>query len=194
MEIEFGIVSEIDPVACTVRVKIPMRDDIVSPPMFVLQRATKDTKWYALPAVNEHVVFLRSKDGATGVVLGAIYSQRDETDSTLQSEEMTGVKFPDGSVVSFDSDTSTLIIDSRSAVEITADSEISAKVGTTEVSLSTSKVKVKTAGASLKTLLDDILDACIAETHTTPMGPTSPPINVASYVAAKATVALLLDA
>lgn len=193
MNIEIGIVTQVDisDKVVTARVKMTERDDIVSPPLYILQQGTRDTKSLWLPAVNEQVIFARFEGGASGVILGSVYSARDTTDTDLRSDTTRGVVFPDGSRAVWDD--GDLTVTSTGSVIVDAATEIQAKVGTTEVKLTTSKIKVATAAGSLKGILDDILDAAIAETHPTAVGPTGPPINVASYIAAKALVALVFE-
>ena len=201
MNLEIGIVTQVDisAEAVTARVSIAERGGIVSPPLYILQQGSKETKSLWLPAINEQVIFMRFEGGASGVILGSVYSARDTTAAELQSDTTRGVVFPDGSMAVWDDGkltvetTKDVIVTSAAKVTVDASTEIKATVGTTEVKLTGSKIKIATAAGSLKGILDSILDAAIAETHTTPLGPTSPPINVASYVAAKVTVGLVFE-
>ena len=211
MEIELGIVSsvEIDGTTCKARVQMTTRGNAVSPPLFVVQMGTHENKSLWLPKKDEQVVFVLTEQGKSGFIFGAIYSKRDETHADLQSETVSGTVFADGSRVFFDESTSELKVDARSKVTVTADTEITATVdscqikvtaseiiakkGTTQVKVA-AKVSIKTAAGSLFTILDNILTAQIAETHGTPLGPTTPPLNVAAYAAEKVQLALVMEA
>lgn len=208
--LEFGIVDTVlvEDGKCMARVRIPERGDIVSPPMYVLQQGTRETKAFWVPKVNEQVAFIRRDDGAAGVILGAFYSTRDQTDADLNAEGQTGTVFADGTSVIYDENTGELTIDSVGKVIVTAADEISATVGTCEVKLTSTeaimkkgttqvkvaaKVNIETAAGSLFAVIDDMLTANIAETHPTAVGPSGPPVNVASYVAAKIALGLVME-
>ena len=211
MEPRIGIVSSIEVVenALTARVKMTDRGGAVSPPMFILVSGSKDNKSVWTPKVNEQVAYLSMDGGRSGVILGAIYSARDTTPDDLRSETVTGTVFADGSRAFFDESNSTLVVDARSNVTVTADDEISATVDTCEVKLTAAeiiakkgttqvkvaaKVSIKTAAGSLFTNLDGELTQLIAETHVTPLGPTSPPINAPAYTAIKTNLGLVMEA
>jgi len=208
--LEFGIVDTVlvEDGKCMARVRIPERGDIVSPPMYVLQQGTRETKSFWVPKVNEQVAFIRRDDGAAGVILGAFYSTRDQTDADLNAEGQTGTVFADGTSVIYDENTGELTVDSVGKVIVTAADEISATVGTCEVNITSAeilvkkgttqvkvgaKVNIETAAGSLYTILDTILTQMIAETHPTAMGPSGPPINAAAYAAQQATLGLVLE-
>jgi phage baseplate assembly protein V len=209
--IQIGIVSsvEIDATTCKVRVKQTTHDDAVAVPMFVLQLGTLENKALWMPKVNEQVAYVLTEQGKSGFILGAIYSKRDELHADLQAEGVSGTVYSDGSRVFFDESTSTLVVDARSRVTVTADDEITATVdsceikvtaaeivakkGTTQVKVA-AKVSISTAAGSLFTNLDGELTQLIAETHVTPLGPTSPPINAPAYTAIKANLALVMEA
>ena len=55
------------------------------------------------------------------------------------------------------------------------------------------KYTLSNAVESLASILSDLMDAHIAETHTTGTGPSGPPINLASYQAIKTRLDLLLE-
>ena len=55
------------------------------------------------------------------------------------------------------------------------------------------KYTLSNAVQSLAVILADLMDAHIAETHTTPSGPSGPPINLATYTAIKTRLDLLLE-
>lgn len=197
-----AIVTEVDPATCTARVRIPEADNMVSPFLRIIIPTSRATKRFYLPSVDEQVAVLMRDDGTEGVILGAVYSQRDTTHSDINTEGVSGVVFEDGTRVIMDANSSTLTVDSRSDVIVTADRDCTV-TATREASLNSSQTIVKTTptgvtvskGAlSLKTELSNILTALQAETHPTLVGPSGPPVNVAAYIAAAANIALLFEA
>ncbi len=209
--IEIGIVSslEISATSCKARVKMTTREDAVSPPLFIVQFGTLENNSVWKPKVNEQVAFMLTEGGKSGFILGSIYSKRDEMHADLQDEGVTGTVYSDGSRVFFDEATSVLTVDARSKVVVTADDEISATVDTCEIKVTGSeivakkgttqvkvaaKVSIKTAAGSLFTILDTLLTAMAAETHGTAVGPTTPPLNVASYITAKTQLGTVMEA
>jgi len=54
-------------------------------------------------------------------------------------------------------------------------------------------ISIKNTAFSLKTILDQLLDAIMKITHTTPSGPSGPPINSAEFSALKMQLASLLQ-
>lgn len=211
MEIDLGIVSsvEIDGTTCKARVQMTTRDNAVSPPLFVVQMGTHENKSLWLPKVDEQVVFVLTEQGKSGFIFGAIYSKRDETHADLQSETVSGTVFADGSRVFFDESTSELIVDARSKVTVTADTEITATVdscqikvtaseiiakkGTTQVKVA-AKVSIKTAAGSLFTILDTLMTQMQAEIHPTAVGPSGPPVNAPAYAAQQVLLGLVMEA
>ena len=197
-----GIVSEVDPEKCTVRVTFPAYDEMVSPPLRVLVPSTRDTKHFYLPTVNSQVVVLLADDGAEGVVLGSIYTQRDPTDGDLQAEGVSGVVFGDGSRVIYDEGSSTLTIDSRSDVVVTVDQDCTIDAtrngelnsGTTQVKVAPGGVTVKKGGTSLKSELVALGNALAIQTHPTSVGPTGPPVNAAAFTNFVTAINLLFEA
>lgn len=190
--LRFGTVSETDGKGMA-RVNFAA-DSIVSNWLHIAVLKSLDDQHLHTYDVGEHVACLVDEHCETGVVLCAVYSKATEPHADLQSADVEGVVFKDGSKVTFNRASSEMVVDSRGKVIVTADTSISAKVGTTEVSLSTSKIKVKNAGASLGPILQNIANGLIVETHTTPLGPTTPPINLATYSAELAKIIALFDA
>lgn len=182
--IELGIVTEVIADKAKIRVRFPRLDDTVSPEMQVIQQATAENKFFSLPKVDEQVACIKHADGVGWVCLGAIYSDRNPTDGDLNSEGLTGVKFSDGSTVIFDESTGHL--------QVEAMGEITAKVGDCEVHIG-SKVSIKNAAGNLFTILDNLGAALQVETHQTPLGTTSVPLNVASYVDFRTQLGLILE-
>ena len=65
-------------------------------------------------------------------------------------------------------------------------------VGASEMEISPTGFAVTKGGESLRTMISDLIDQLVLETHTvTAVGaPTGPPINLAAYQAIKARILL----
>lgn len=125
--------------------------------------------------VNEHVACLMDEDAENGVILGAIYSQVQQPDGG--NKDKVRVKFTDGASVQYD----------RAA------SKLSVKVGTTELDITEDGFVVKRGSETLKAIISDLIDAILAETHPTGVGPSGTPINAAQYTAIKNRLPNLFD-
>lgn len=92
-EMRFGIIQEVDKGKVKVRFD---EDDLVSDWLPVSVFQTKATKVYFKPVVGEHVYCLMDKHLETGVVAGALYSDRDsepgDGSSQLHIETAGGTK------------------------------------------------------------------------------------------------------
>lgn len=183
--LRFGIISESDPAKGLARVKFG-EDGIVTKWLPVLmQKTLQDQHAHSLD-VNEHVVCLMDAHAEEGVILGAIYSTATAPPSDLQSADVAGAVFSDGSKVSFDRSSSTLLVEVAEAGTVTV------KVGTAEHTITANGHTIKNT-MSLKGWLESLCDALLAETHPTGTGPSGPPINAASYTAAKANLANIFE-
>lgn len=164
--LKFGIINDTDAARQVARVLFG-EDGITSDWLPYLVRGSLDTKEaYPLP-VNTHVACLMDCHCEDGVILGAIYSDVDTPDGGG-----VGVyrwHFEDGAEAEYTVGTNTFRF----------------KTGDTEVILTPAGVTVQRAGETLKSLLSDLIDAILAETHTSSSGPTGPPINAAQYTAIK---------
>lgn len=100
-----GVVCEQNAAAGTVKVTREDKGDKVTGELFVLQRGTKATKDFWLPAVGEAVLCLQlpnfsGKGTGEGFVLGAYYSTVDAP--VESSTAARSVHFADGSYVKSD--------------------------------------------------------------------------------------------
>lgn len=80
--IRVGYVSSVNAVEGTARVTFPDSENIVSSPLQVVTRGTKNTKDFWLPAIDDQVLCIMMPDesgkGITeGYVIGALYSSID---------------------------------------------------------------------------------------------------------------------
>ena len=75
---QFGIVSAIDESSHSLRVKIPVLDDMVTDWLPMATPAAGGNRFYSLPDEGELVVCLLDVRGETGCVIGAIYNAADK--------------------------------------------------------------------------------------------------------------------
>jgi len=168
--LKYGNISSIDPAGVRARVQFD-DDEIGSGWLPVVVPASGDTKYFRIFTVGEHVACLMDERCENGVILGAIYDQNNrQSDATAG---LTRIDFGDGSVVEYDTATK--------VAKIT--------VGTNSVEVSSAGFSISSAADSLKTIMTDLLTANETETHGTPAGPSTPPVNVAVYTAIKARIA-----
>ncbi len=99
-----GLVSKLNPADGTVVVVRPDKDNRPTAPLRVLQRGTKETKEYWMPAIDDQVLCIllpnsSGKGPSEGYVVGAVYSDVDtpaENAATTRS-----IRFPDGSLIQY---------------------------------------------------------------------------------------------
>lgn len=191
--VHYGYISEVDPAKGLARVDWADRG-IPTPWLPVIYAGTHADKYQFTPAIGQQVVFHLNEDGVTGYIAGAIHSEPDTPDNTLADADVSGVVFADGTKVYYHQGTGTLVVNSVGSVEVTAATEFIATVGTAEVKATTAGLTLKLGAISLKTILSDVLNALMVETHPTPAGPSSVPTNVSSYVTALAKVNTIFEA
>lgn len=75
--LRFGFVTALDAAGCRVRVRFPDLDGLESYWLPVLRPKTHQDKHYCLPDVGEQVACLLDGAGEEGVVLGAVFGDRD---------------------------------------------------------------------------------------------------------------------
>lgn len=95
-----GVVSEIDPATCTARVRFDDLDGLETMRLPVgVQKSLKD-KSYWMPDVGEHVACLLDANAEAGVILCAIYSEKDAP--PIDDPDKRHVRFEDGTTVEYD--------------------------------------------------------------------------------------------
>lgn len=114
-----GIVSTVNHQKATARVYFEDMDDTVSAELKVTMRNTRNTKDYWMPEVEQAVVCLMDgEDYEKGYILASVYSEVDTVPGEfLTSEDVDGIKFPDGSVITYDSINHKLIVDINGEIE-----------------------------------------------------------------------------
>jgi phage baseplate assembly protein V len=174
MKLMFGTVWSSSPDKGTVRVEFA-EDGITTAELPYLVTGGGDNKSiYPLPTGTQ-VACIMDGHCEYGVVLGAIYS--DETVPDGGSDDKFRMVFKDGTSIEYD----------------TADHRLTTMIGDSEFQVSESGFTIKRGGESLFTLLDDVLTAIQAETHTTSTGPSGPPVNIADFAAIAARLPNLFE-
>lgn len=168
--LRFGTISTIDADKGLARVKFE-EDGIVSGwlPILVL-RSQKDKHSFAYD-VNEHVACLMDEHAEDGVILGAIYSAK-ELPGDVKGADKIGIEFENGDRIEQDRQERFLRV----------------VMGETELKVSENGPTVSKASESLKIILSDLVDAILAETHPTAMGPSGTPLNAATYSGIKSRI------
>lgn len=163
----FGTVWSNIPEKGMVRVEFA-EDEITSVELPYLVPGTGgDTKMIYPLAVGTQVACLMDEHLESGVCLGAIYSA--SVAPGAGSATLYRTQYDDGSVVEYDSDTHIFTVNvDQSQFKISEDGFIIAK-----------------GGENLKKIISDLIDAILAETHTTSTGPSGTPINATQYTAIK---------
>lgn len=176
--IRYGRVVDTDPSKARVKVFFE-EDDFTTDWIQILSQGTKDDKFFRVYDKGEAVTCLMDEHADTGVVLGAHYSEKDGTNSDTSGENVTGVKFKDGTTVKYDRDGHRLDV----------------KMGELEFALDKTKgFTIKAGGQSLKEQLNQLLTQLQAETHPTPLGPTGVPINAPVYAQIQQLINLIFEA
>ena len=106
-----GVVSTVYAERATARIVFADRDNLVSAELPVLQGVGLKNKSYLLPDVGESVVALmvpNSEDG-TGFIIGSRY--HDKNQPPAQSQDVSMLKFSDGTSISYNRKTHELKID-----------------------------------------------------------------------------------
>ena len=98
--LRLGIVKEQDASLGRVRVVFDEFDQMLSYWLPIVVAKTQDDKVYWLPDLGEQVVCLMDERDEDGVVLGAIYSQVDNT--PVQSVDKVHLGFKDGTAMEYD--------------------------------------------------------------------------------------------
>jgi len=124
--IRFGKVVAVDEKNARVRVQIEDADAVVTYWLPVLQQKTQDDKHYWLPDVGELVACaFYENDWDTGVVLGAIYNQKDTP--PVASRDKFVIQFKDGTRIEYDRNSHKLTIHCVGDIEIVSDTHITLK-------------------------------------------------------------------
>lgn len=100
--LRFGNIHELNPEKGTCRVFF--KDiDLVTAPLFVLVKNTKENKDEFTFSIGEHVACLMDENNESGVILGSTYTSKDKPKVGKKSIRRTS--FSDGSFIEFNTET-----------------------------------------------------------------------------------------
>lgn len=128
---QFGIVSAIDAAAHSLRVKIPVLDDMVTDWLPMATPAAGGNRFYSLPDVGELVVCLLDARGETGCVIGAIYNSADKPPVSDQNKWVK--RFTNGTVISHDRSSGEVVVETPGKVRIKAAKKVDIQSPETEI-------------------------------------------------------------
>ena len=98
-----GVVTQVIPERCAVRVTFEDRDGLTSAELPVILPSCFKDKFYALPDVDDVVVCLmmpNDPNGNSGYVIGSRYHDKNSPPAT--SQDISMIKFDDGTTISYD--------------------------------------------------------------------------------------------
>lgn len=129
--LQFGIVSAIDAAAHSLRVKIPVLDDMETDWLPMATPAAGGNRFYSLPDVGELVVCLLDARGETGCVIGAIYNAADKPPVSDQNKWVK--RFTNGTVISHDRRSGEVVVETPGKVKIKAAKKVDIQSPETEI-------------------------------------------------------------
>lgn len=116
--IKFGEVTSIFPEKGTV--KVTFQDlNIPSAELYVLQGRTFETKKYSIPKIGEVGICIFPENSYTGFYLGGAFNEVEKIPS-LAGENIEMTLFKDGTIISYDENSSKLYINATKEIEIIA--------------------------------------------------------------------------
>ena len=92
MSLKFGFVTESKPGFA--KVEFP-EEDLISAFLPVIVQQSRDNKAAHTLDINTHVCCVMDKHSENGVILGAIYSERDTVPADLDNSDIEGKVFSD---------------------------------------------------------------------------------------------------
>lgn len=146
--IRVGKVVSINPSKATARVQFSDRDSLVSHDLQVICQTTKDVKEYHMPVIGEDVVCLFMPIGiesGCGFIVGAVYAGSNAVPVTDAAKKH--LKFPDGTVLEYDSKAHILKADVQGAATVKTTGNAAAEVGGTLAAKATGAATVESAAS-----------------------------------------------
>lgn len=120
MTIVKGIIDSVNPKLCTCNVKIPDQDDRIINDLQIVYPGTYGTQDYRMPKVGMTVVCIFDSNNETdGFVIGGVYN--DEQIPPETNADISSTTYPDGSVISYDSNSK------KFSMNLVGDAEIRGK-------------------------------------------------------------------
>ena len=127
--LRWGTVTGVDEAAGSARVQIDDAENIVSMPLRVLQRRTLKDQHQELPDLGEHVACVFAGQGfEQGVILGAVYSDKDPCPCPGKDPHVQYRKFEDGTELEYDRKTHRLTGTVKGWVDLTVERDVTLRV------------------------------------------------------------------
>ncbi|WP_118813959.1 phage baseplate assembly protein V [Neisseria lactamica] len=128
---QFGTVSAVNAAAHSLRVKIPVLDDMETDWLPMATPAAGGNRFYSLPDVGELVVCLLDARGENGCVIGAIYNAADKPPVSDQNKWVK--RFANGTVISHDRGSGEVVVETPGKVKIKAAQKVDIQSPETEI-------------------------------------------------------------
>ncbi|WP_176608553.1 phage baseplate assembly protein V [Neisseria lactamica] len=129
--LQFGIVSAVDEASHSLRVRIPVLDDMETDWLPMVTPAAGGNRFYSLPDVGELVVCLLDARGENGCVIGAIYNAADKPPVSDQNKWVK--RFTNGTVISHDRGSGEVVVETPGKVRIKAAKKVDIQSPETEI-------------------------------------------------------------
>ncbi|MBE8611536.1 phage baseplate assembly protein V [Morganella morganii] len=143
-----GTVSAVDAKTVRARVRLPDHDNLRTWWLDVMQNNTYRNKDYFLPDVGEQVKVLMTPDGVEGVILGAVYSDKDP--AAINNPDKRRTDFADGTYVEYDRKQNAMIIGGTiRTLTLATHSDITVQTGAQVTIIATNSATVKTQKATI---------------------------------------------
>lgn len=128
---QFGTVSAVDEASHSLRVKIPVLDDMETDWLPMATPAAGGNRFYSLPDVGELVVCLLDARGENGCIIGAIYNAADKPPVSDQNKWVK--RFANGTVISHDRGSGEVVVETPGKVKIKAAQKVDIQSPQTEI-------------------------------------------------------------
>ena len=128
---QFGTVSAVDEASHSLRVKIPVLDDMETDWLPMATPAAGGNRFYSLPDVGELVVCLLDVRGENGCIIGAIYNAADKPPVSDQNKWVK--RFTNGTVISHDRRSGEVVVETPGKVKIKAAQKVDIQSPETEI-------------------------------------------------------------
>lgn len=128
---QFGTVSAVDEASHSLRVKIPVLDDMETDWLPMATPAAGGNRFYSLPDVGELVVCLLDVRGENGCIIGAIYNAADKPPVSDQNKWVK--RFTNGTVISHDRGSGEVVVETPGKVKIKAAQKVDIQSPETEI-------------------------------------------------------------
>lgn len=175
-----GVISDYDPATGYVKVSFDEDDDdddvngvtiLVTDWIPLLTRRSQNDKEIFPMDIGEQVACIYNWDIEQGVCLGALFNDSDAPDGG--GNDIYNILFKDGSSEKFDRSSGDRTLFYKGTYKVSTD-------GGGEIDVS-DKLVIKNSSEDLKTLMTDIVNACIAQTYTNGGGVTVGPNNTPTF-------------